>query len=247
MRRCPCRSVISASSRQARRTRLERTTRQSCRCRRRRASTSTGIRTLARTSASAGGAIRALTPLGQRIALAPTKPFRSSTRMCWTAGARPAPRSFPSRRLPTSLRPTTAMPAGFPAAIPELHAGAPCGTPDRFLAGLRAFAETHPVHGECGGYMVLGRSLEDATGEVHPMAGLLPVATSYAKRKLHLGYRVATLLRMDPLDVPAQGSSATNSTMRRSSKRTCGRKSRSARLPMPKATQSARPGTASPG
>jgi cobyrinic acid a,c-diamide synthase len=42
--------------------------------------------------------------------------------------------------------------------------------------------------------MVLGRSLADGDGRVHPMAGLLPVDTSYAKRKMHLGYRVAHLL-----------------------------------------------------
>ena len=33
----------------------------------------------------------------------------------------------------------------------------------RFRAGLRAFAETRPVHGECGGYMALGTALVDKT------------------------------------------------------------------------------------
>ncbi len=42
--------------------------------------------------------------------------------------------------------------------------------------------------------MVLGDALEDAEGHGHRMAGLLPVETSYAKRKMHLGYRVAHLL-----------------------------------------------------
>ena len=42
--------------------------------------------------------------------------------------------------------------------------------------------------------MVLGQSPEDGNGHVHPMAGLLPVETSYAKRKMHLGYRVAHLV-----------------------------------------------------
>ena len=63
----------------------------------------------------------------------------------------------------------------------------------RRIPGLRRFAAGKPVHGECGGYMVLGESLEDADGITHAMAGLLPVATSYRARKLHLGYRVATL------------------------------------------------------
>jgi cobyrinic acid a,c-diamide synthase len=42
--------------------------------------------------------------------------------------------------------------------------------------------------------MVLGESLEDADGVSHLMAGLLSHATSFAKRKLHLGYREARLL-----------------------------------------------------
>jgi cobyrinic acid a,c-diamide synthase len=42
--------------------------------------------------------------------------------------------------------------------------------------------------------MVLGESLEDTAGKTHAMAGLLGHATSFAKRKLHLGYRSARLL-----------------------------------------------------
>ena len=43
--------------------------------------------------------------------------------------------------------------------------------------------------------MVLGEALTDAAGEIHEMAGLLSVETSFAKRKMTLGYRDATLLR----------------------------------------------------
>src|SRR5205823_12964290 len=50
-----------------------------------------------------------------------------------------------------------------------------------------------------GGYMVLGESLTDADGHVHRMAGLLPLATSFAERRLHLGYRQVTLLSAGPL------------------------------------------------
>lgn len=37
--------------------------------------------------------------------------------------------------------------------------------------------------------MTLGDALIDADGTTHKMAGLLPVTTSFASRKLHLGYR----------------------------------------------------------
>lgn len=86
----------------------------------------------------------------------------------------------------------------LPGGYPELHAGRVAGA-DRFLAGLRAFAQTRPVHGECGGYMVLGRTLIDADGVCHAMAGLLSVETSFAKRKMNLGYRRAVLEADAPL------------------------------------------------
>jgi cobyrinic acid a,c-diamide synthase len=49
------------------------------------------------------------------------------------------------------------------------------------------------VHGECGGYMVLGEGLTDAKGTRHEMTGLLGLETSFAKRRMHLGYRLAEL------------------------------------------------------
>jgi cobyrinic acid a,c-diamide synthase len=64
---------------------------------------------------------------------------------------------------------------------------------------LCAFAATRPVHGECGGYMALGQALTDAAGESHEMAGLLLHETSFAKRRLNLGYRRATLIADGPL------------------------------------------------
>ncbi|HEY8064624.1 MAG TPA: cobyrinate a,c-diamide synthase [Methylosinus sp.] len=80
----------------------------------------------------------------------------------------------------------------LPGGYPELHAGRLAAAAN-FLEGLRRFAATRAVHGECGGYMTLGRTLTDAGGAVHPMAGLLDLATSFAQRKLHLGYRRARL------------------------------------------------------
>lgn len=88
---------------------------------------------------------------------------------------------------------TTADLCWLPGGYPELHAGR-IASATRFKDGLRAFAETSPVHGECGGYMVLGASLVDAEGTAHAMTGLLGLVTSYEKRRLHLGYRSAELL-----------------------------------------------------
>ncbi len=80
----------------------------------------------------------------------------------------------------------------LPGGYPELHAGC-LAAADNFLNGLRHFAETRPVHGECGGYMMLGATLTGADGIAHQMAGLLGVHTSFASRKLNLGYREARL------------------------------------------------------
>ena len=55
------------------------------------------------------------------------------------------------------------------------------------------------MYGECGGYMVLGEYLIDAGGSRQPMTGLLPLTTSFADRRLHLGYRRVTLLDSGPL------------------------------------------------
>jgi len=80
----------------------------------------------------------------------------------------------------------------LPGGYPELHGGR-LADAARFRGGLRRFARTRPVHGECGGYMALGAALTDASGATHRMAGLLGVETSFAKRKMTLGYRDATL------------------------------------------------------
>lgn len=77
----------------------------------------------------------------------------------------------------------------LPGGYPELHGGRLAAN-RLFLDGLRGFAG--PIHGECGGYMVLGRGIVDKDGARHAMAGLLPVETSFATRRLHLGYRRVT-------------------------------------------------------
>ena len=80
----------------------------------------------------------------------------------------------------------------LPGGYPELHAGQ-ISQNQNFLNGLRSSKAL--IYGECGGYMVLGDALIDARGQSHAMAGLLPLTTSFATRKLHLGYRQLTPLK----------------------------------------------------
>lgn len=47
--------------------------------------------------------------------------------------------------------------------------------------------------------MVLGQTLEDANGENHQMLGLLGHSTSFANRKMNLGYRRIVTLDDSPL------------------------------------------------
>ncbi len=79
----------------------------------------------------------------------------------------------------------------LPGGYPELHA-ARLAAAETFRAGMQA--ATCPVYGECGGYMVLGEGLVAADGTRHRMLGLLALEISFARRKLHLGYRSLSAL-----------------------------------------------------
>ena len=134
-----------------------------------------------------------LAPLGQRIACATDAAFAFTYPHVidgWrAAGAEVLPFSPLADEAPDDSADAIYLPGGYP----ELHAGRLAGN-SRFLGGLGAAARRGDVlYGECGGYMVLGEVLIDATGAAHRMAGLLPVATSFAERRLHLGYRHLTL------------------------------------------------------
>jgi cobyrinic acid a,c-diamide synthase len=135
----------------------------------------------------------ALPPPGQRIALANDRAFTfiyPHVLDAWrTAGAETLAFSPLADEPPPERADCCWLPGGYP----ELHADA-LAAARNFSESLRRFAQTRPVHGECGGYMVLGESLEDAAGRRHAMTGLLGHATSFAKRKLHLGYRTVRLL-----------------------------------------------------
>ena len=107
--------------------------------------------------------------------------FPLSIRIFWTAGARQGPRSCRFRRWPIEAPDPTADVCWLPGGYPELHAGR-SPPPTNFRTGLRAFARTKPVHGECGGYMAMGAGLIDKDGSATEMAGLLGLVTSFARR-----------------------------------------------------------------
>jgi cobyrinic acid a,c-diamide synthase len=134
-----------------------------------------------------------LRPPGQRIALAADAAFSfvyPHVLNGWRrAGAEVATFSPLADEPPPAHCDACWLPGGYP----ELHAGT-LAAAQRFRAGMARFAQARPVHGECGGYMVLGEGLVGADGARHAMLGLLGHVTSFAARRLHLGYRRARLL-----------------------------------------------------
>ena len=144
-----------------------------------------------------------ITPPGQRIALARDVAFSfvyPHLLEGWrAAGAEIVPFSPLADEAPDPSCDVVWLPGGYP----ELHAGR-LASASRFANGVRGFATTKPVHGECGGYMTLGAGLIDADGHRHAMLGLLGLETDFAQRSLHLGYRTATLLA--PIPGHAAGS-----------------------------------------
>lgn len=149
--------------------------------------------------------VQRVPPLGQRIAVARDNAFAFSYAHLidgWRRrGAEVSYFSPLADEAPAVDSDAIYLPGGYP----ELHAGR-LAAAQVFGDGIRkAAARSIPVYGECGGYMVLGESLEDAEGNEHKMLGLLPLRTSFAKRKLHLGYRRLQPLPGGPFASPLTG------------------------------------------
>ncbi len=138
-----------------------------------------------------------LPPLGQRIAIARDEAFGffyPHLELNWqAAGAQIIPFSPLADEAPAKEADAIFLPGGYP----ELH-GAKLAANSNFLNSLRSSSAL--IYGECGGYMVLGDGIIDKDGNRHAMAGLLPVTTSFASRKLTLGYRM--LSHNSPLPWP---------------------------------------------
>lgn len=149
------------------------------------------IRAAARPFA-ATGAPRRLPPPADRVAIARDAAFSFAYPHLLADWHAQGATILPFSPLDDQAPDATAGACWLPGGYPELHAGRLAGA-KRFRTGLRGFAETRPVHGECGGYMAMGEALIDADGTRHAMAGLLGLVTSYAARRMHLGYRRAVL------------------------------------------------------
>lgn len=143
-------------------------------------------------------------PLGQRIAVAADEAFAFAYDHLLADWRRSGAEILVFSPLADEPPADDADAVYLPGGYPELHAGRLAGNA-RFLSGLTAAARRGcAIYGECGGYMTLGRGLVDADGHRHRMAGLLPVETSFAQRRLSLGYRQVRLMADSPL-----GSSGT--------------------------------------
>lgn len=80
------------------------------------------------------------------------------------------------------------LPGGYPELYAaELAANAP------MRAALKAAVENGlPTAAECGGFLYLGQTLEDADGTPHPMAGVLPGQGVKTGRLVRFGYATLT-------------------------------------------------------
>jgi len=136
-----------------------------------------------------------LKPLGQKIAIARDIAFA----FCYEhllsgwrkAGAELSFFSPLANEAPAEDADAVYLPGGYP----ELHAGI-LANAAQFKSGMTVARDRGArIFGECGGYMVLGETLVAADGAGYEMLGFVPLATSFAVRKRHLGYR-----RVRPLD-----------------------------------------------
>ncbi|MCT8330173.1 cobyrinate a,c-diamide synthase [Albidovulum sediminis] len=145
----------------------------------------------------------AVPPPGQRIALARDAAFSFVYPHLLDGWRRAGAEIMPFSPLADEAPDESADCCWLPGGYPELH-GATLAGARSFRHGLRRFAETRPVHGECGGYMAMGAAIIDKSGQRHEMAGLLGLVTSFEKRRMHLGYRLARL----HAPVPGHGAGA---------------------------------------
>ena len=82
---------------------------------------------------------------------------------------------------------------------PEVYAGELAAN-GPMREAVRAFAAAGgPVYAECGGLLYLAEALENESGRLHPMVGLLPTIGRMVPKRLTLGYAEVEVTRETPL------------------------------------------------
>ena len=162
------------------------------------------ILSVARSHSGKGAAtdVKRLRPLGQKIAIARDIAFAFCYEHLLSGWRRAgADLSFFSP-LANEAPAVDADAVYLPGGYPELHAGV-LSNAAQFKAGMASVAGRGArIFGECGGYMTLGEGLVAADGRRYEMLGLLPLVTSFATRRRHLGYRQVTPLDATLFDGP---------------------------------------------
>tara|TARA_B100000579_G_scaffold324815_1_gene274574 strand:+ start:2071 stop:3426 length:1356 start_codon:yes stop_codon:yes gene_type:complete len=84
----------------------------------------------------------------------------------------------------------------IPGGFPEQHAKQ-LSNSKISLNSIKIFSEKFPIYAECGGMMLLGKSIFDLEGKEYSMAGVLPFKAK--KGTLKIGYREAISKNKSPI------------------------------------------------
>ncbi len=101
--------------------------------------------------------------------------------------------------LENELIPKEAKGLIIPGGFPEQHARQ-LSNSSISLKSIKIFSKKFPIYAECGGMMLLGKSIFDLEGREHSMAGILPFKAK--KGNLKIGYREAKTKNKSPITTP---------------------------------------------
>jgi len=87
----------------------------------------------------------------------------------------------------------------IPGGFPEQHAKQ-LSNSTKSLNSIKSFSKQFPIYAECGGMMLLGKSIFDLEGREHSMSGILPFKAK--KGDLQIGYREAKSKNKSPITNP---------------------------------------------
>ncbi len=87
----------------------------------------------------------------------------------------------------------------IPGGFPEQHAQQ-LSNSKTSLKSIKTFSKKYPIYAECGGMMLLGKSIFDLEGREHSMAGILPFKAK--KSDLKIGYRETISKNKSPITNP---------------------------------------------